>query len=311
MVKKSMSDFGKSKVRSCPVCGSKATKPFMDERIDSSKIDGFSYASRKAPEFMCFRLERCIECNLIYAPEPPSHEFLENAYSEAEYDSSDEAYYAAKTYARYIKQLCKGEFHKGTAVDIGAGSGPLLPFLEELGYQEVIGIEPSTSAIESAPVHIQSKLINSMFTEELLEGKQVSLACSFMTLEHVSDPKVLVDSIYKILVNNGKAVFVVHNESGILNRVLGSKSPIIDIEHLQLFNPQAMIYLLESVGYNNVKVKKIKNAYPISYWIKLLPIGHRFKKKLCDLLKLIKLNDVVVSIPVGNIIVSAEKANEN
>ena len=307
-----MSNFGSGNTRDCPVCGSNSTTIFMEEHIDDSKINGLSYASRKAPEFMCFRLERCNKCSLVYAPEPPSNDFLENAYSQAEYDSSSEAYYAAKTYASYLRELCKDDpLKEGAAVDIGAGSGPLLPFLEELGYQEVIGVEPSISAIESAPMHIKAKIMNSMFTQELLKGKQVSLACSFMTLEHVSDPKILVESIYKTLVDNGKAVFVVHNENGILNRVLGSKSPIIDIEHLQLFNPKAMICLLESVGYHNVKVEKINNAYPISYWIKLLPIGSGFKKKLHDFFKLIRLSDVVLSIPVGNIIVSAEKINEN
>ena len=77
MNKKHDTVFQKNKIsRNCPVCFSSLSKHFMDENYDPSKINQYTFASRKNPEFMCYELVECNVCDLVYANSPPSVEEL-------------------------------------------------------------------------------------------------------------------------------------------------------------------------------------------------------------------------------------------
>lgn len=296
--------------RSCPVCASRTHRPFADERIEQDKLNDFSYASRKQPEFMCLRLVQCLNCDVIYAPSPPEKEFLSNAYSEAAYDSGPEAKAAAISYAKALKPHLRQITNREAAVDVGAGSGPLLPWLSEQGFHPVMGIEPSRAAIEAAPPNVQAMLREGMFSQELLAGIRPSLICSFMTLEHISDPSELANTAFEVLEKNGMLAVVVHNWRAPLNRALGLRSPIIDVEHLQLFSEKSLRVLLSKAGFENIKVNTISNSYPLRYWLRLTPLPQRLKKTITRALEFIKIADLKIPIRVGNMIAVGVKIKE-
>lgn len=286
--------------RPCPVCGARASAPFADERINAEQISGLTYASRKPPEFMCLRLVRCTSCDLVYAPAPPPTEFLEEAYSEADFDSNPEALAAAKSYAAALTPHLVKLKVRNAAVDVGAGSGPLLPWLQDQGFSPVIGIEPSRTAIRAAPPDIQSMLREGMFSPEMLAGEQPSLICTFMTLEHVANPRSLADTAYRLLEDGGGFAVVVHDWRAPLNRLLGLRSPIIDIEHLQLFSPQSLSSLFERAGFTSVSIQPIRNAYSLRYWLRLTPLPAPLKSAALRLLEITGLADRTLALRVGN-----------
>lgn len=296
--------------RACPVCGAKTYVKFADEHIDPERINDFTYSSRKQPEFMCLRLVRCVRCNLVYAPNPPDRSFLAAAYADAAYDSSQEAQCAAHSYAQALASYLTPLQNKNVAIDVGAGSGPLLPWLCDIGFQTVIGIEPSRAAINAAPASIRPMLREGMFGSELLEDIKPTLVCSFMTLEHMDDPANFVTTAYNILEPGGMIALVVHNWQGLLNQILGLRSPIIDVEHLQLFNPGSVTLLLKKVGFENIKIKSICNRYPLGYWLRLTPLPASIKNRIVGTLDHIGLLDRQISLPVGNILAIAIKPLE-
>src|SRR3954471_16796217 len=90
-------------MRNCPVCGGSAVAgTALESRIEWEKLDDFAFSSRKTPEMMSWRMVRCADCDVVYAAEVPSDNTLVDAYHEADYDSVDEANYAARSYAREI-----------------------------------------------------------------------------------------------------------------------------------------------------------------------------------------------------------------
>ncbi len=293
---------GISDNRACPVCGSKEHRPFADEQIDHDKISDFSYSSRKQPEFMRLQLVECLKCSLIYSLNPPDESFLANAYADASFDSGDEAVCAAKSYANALAPYVVPLKNKNAAIDVGAGSGPLLPWLVEVGFKNVIGIEPSKAAINAAPMSVRFMLKEGMFDHQLLEGVNPSLICSFMTLEHMRNPREFVKSAFDLLEPGGMIAVVVHNWQGVLNRILGLRSPIIDIEHLQLFNPSSVTSLLEIVGFENIKVQPILNSYPIKYWLRLTPLPVSIKSVIETILKKVSLSEIKIPMRVGNLL---------
>lgn len=288
--------------RACPVCHGRSYSHFADERIDPARVGALTYASRKPPEFMCLRLVRCNTCDLVYAPTPPAEDFLHAAYTDAEFDSGPEALAAARTYANALETHLQGLAGRNAAVDVGAGSGPLLPFLQAKGFSPVIGIEPSRAAIDAAPPEARPLLREGMFSPSMLAGETPSLITSFMTLEHLPDPGAFVATAHGLLEPGGAIAVVVHDWRAPLNRLLGPRSPIIDVEHLQLFSPQALRELLLRAGFERIALKPIRNAYPIRYWLRLTPLPSAAKSFLLRLLERCGLADRTFAMNVGNML---------
>jgi hypothetical protein len=91
----------KLEIRTCPICGSSdESKVFAQANFDMSKLGEFAFASRKLPEYMHYRLIECPTCDLLYASPSLALQQLAEAYHEAAFDSSEEAHYASRTYAR-------------------------------------------------------------------------------------------------------------------------------------------------------------------------------------------------------------------
>lgn len=295
--------------RHCPVCHGHQRVAFADEHIDPKKVGSLTYASRKPPEFMCLRLVRCTSCDLVYAPSPPTESFLQAAYHVADFDSAPEAAAAAKTYAGVLAPHLAALRLRDLAVDVGAGSGVLLPRLLQQGFKKVIGIEPSRAAIDAAPEEVRSMLREGMFSSSMLEGETPSLICSFMTLEHLADPSHFTATAHRLLEPGGAIAVIVHNWRAPINRLLGLRSPIMDVEHLQLFSPRALRELLESHGFEQITLKSIRNNYPLRYWLRLMPLPGSLKKGLLTLLEKTGLADRHLSLNVGNMLAVGIKPN--
>jgi hypothetical protein len=95
----------------------------------------------------------------------------------------------------------------------------------------------------------------------------------------------------------GFMVISCHNRLSLVNRLLGEKSPIFDVEHLQVFTSQGIELLFQSLNLEIVYSKKYRNEYPLSYWLKIAPIGEKLKNFVESRKKLFKKQ---ISINVGN-----------
>ncbi|MBC7621519.1 MAG: class I SAM-dependent methyltransferase [Candidatus Saccharibacteria bacterium] len=288
--------------RVCPVCqaGSERATLFFENNIDPEKLSSFSFSSRKTPEFMAHRLVQCLVCDLVYANQPPSEEELSHAYHVADYDSADEAHDAATAYMLAMQPALRSIAHKQRALEIGTGTGVLLELLRGAGFPEVIGVEPSTAAIAAAPSHRQAWIREGMFDERDFHPASLDLICCFMTMEHVRDPKVVADAAFRLLRPGGAFITVTHNYRSLVNRALGMHSPIIDIEHMQLFSDKSIRYLFETTGFVSVTAKAFTNTYALSYWMRLAPILGRVKALAVRFTKSVGWDRLKLSVNVGN-----------
>jgi len=288
--------------RACPVCGasSDAATLFIEENIDQAKISGFSYASRKAPEYMCHRLVRCGVCDVVYVSTPPAQEDLAEAYHMAEYDSSEEAQDAALAYMKAMASVLAKLGARDSVLEIGSGTGVLLEMLAGRGFSRLVGVEPSSAAIAAAPAHRRAWLKEGIFHEADFEPQSFDLICCFMTMEHVHDPLETALSAKRLLKPGGAFVTVTHDYRSVVNRLLGRKSPIIDIEHMQIFSEKSIRALFGRCGYEDVSARPFFNTYSLSYWTRLAPLPTGLKTAAGDVLKATKLNRVKLAVNVGN-----------
>lgn len=289
--------------RPCPLCGSTdESRIFAESNIDLVKLDGFAFSSRKLPEYMHPRLLGCGQCGILYGNPVLSPGTLASAYRDADFDSGGEAHCASTTYAAHLREILPRLPDLQGALDIGTGDGAFLDALLRLGFRDVGGVEPSKAPVAAAKAHIRPLIRLGVFRPQDFSAASFSLISCFQTMEHVWDPLGLVRGAYSLLKPGGVFCMAVHNRKSVSAKLLGRRSPIFDLEHLQLFCPATGRLLLERAGFRDVIVSALWNRYPIHYWMKLLPLPDNVKRPLLAALKQSVIGKISLTLPPGNLI---------
>jgi SAM-dependent methyltransferase len=248
------------------------------------------------------RLIECPQCGLLYGSPVLSPETLADAYRDAAFDSGNEGQFASETYAREIRKIMPRLPDLNGSLDIGTGDGAFLEQLTRLGFQNAIGVEPSQAPYDAARPEIRDRIRLGLFRSEDYPPAGFSLVTCFQTMEHLWDPLEIARGVLPLLKMGGAFAIVVHNRHALSAKILGFKSPIFDIEHLQLFSPQTARSLLERAGFKRVHAASIWNRYPLYYWIKLFPLPNRIKNILLNFARNSRIGKILVALPAGNLI---------
>jgi SAM-dependent methyltransferase len=289
--------------RPCPICKKDDRSILVAEStVDQNRLDQFSFASRKLPEYMHHRLLRCERCDLLYCSPIPSANTLAQEYEVAAFDSGAEARCAASTYAKSLPWIKRHLPDAVGALDIGTGDGAFLQSLLAAGFTEVVGVEPSSAPIAAADPSVRPLIQHGVFQPGAFAERQFSIVCCFQTLEHVTDPLAICTEAWRILKPGGAIFLIVHNRQAFSARVMGRKSPIYDVEHVQLFSKTSMQNLMREAGFARTRVGVLINRYPLRYWLRLFPMRPGGKARLIRFLDAVKLGGAPISLPAGNII---------
>ncbi len=294
--------------RCCPVCGNTdESSVFAEENLRPDDLDEFAFASRKLPEYMHHRLIECPACDLLYASPLPEANALFAAYRDAAFDSVQEAGYASRTYAKLLPNITAQLPDLNGALDIGAGDGVFLGELLAAGFTNVFGVEPSAAPIRAATDKVRPLLRQDIFRPEHYQPESLSLITCFQTVEHLYDPAAMCHAAMTLLKPGGAIYLVGHDRRALSAKCLGRKSPIFDVEHLQLFSKKSIRSMLERAGFTRCTVQTILNRYPLHYWAKLLPMPRTWKPGIVSALKFLHIGNVPIPMPAGNIAAIAYK----
>ena len=295
-------------VSSCPVCGSSdQSNIFAEADFDLEKIDEFTFASRKLPEYMHYRLVDCPLCDLLYASTIMHPSLLLEAYCQASFDSAEETHYASRTYGSFLAGIIPRLPDLDGALDIGTGDGTFLEELLVKGFTCIAGVEPSEAPIAAAKDKIRPLIKNAVFMKDDFPKESFSLVTCFQALEHMPEPLETCRSIYALLKPGGAAFFICHDRRALSAKLIGLKSPIYDIEHLQLFSKKSVAFLLNKCCFVDIKIKPVFNCYPLHYWLKLFPFPRKFKRLVILIFKKIKIGYLPFFLAAGNIAVIGYK----
>ncbi len=256
---------------------------------------------------MCYTLLLCPQCDVVYACESPTGAEIGNAYHQAAYDSRAEALDAARSYERaLLPHLASMEDRRGV-LEVGTGTGVFLQRMRAQGFSGIAGVEPSRAAIEAADPGMKPYIREGVFEAADFQESSFSLIACFMTLEHVTDPALLVRDCYRLLRPGGLMACVVHNWRAWNNRVLGRRAPIIDIEHLQLFSRDSISQLFRRSKFVDIECRSFWNNYRIVYWNRLLPTPAFLKRGMDVVLHHTGIGQLRLPMNVGNLMVVARK----
>lgn len=289
--------------RTCPICRDEAVAavPHFADSYRDEDVTASSFASRKLPEYMSHAMVRCTGCDLVYVDCPPTQEVLAENYHDADYDSAEEAEHAADSYAKAIQPVLQRlQGRMADALEIGTGTAVFLARMKDAGFANVVGVEPSVAAIEAALPERKPWIREGIFVEDNFAPESFDLITCFMTLEHVREPGDLVASALRLLRPGGAFVGVTHDYRSFVNKALGVRSPIVDIEHMQLFSAASSKALLETRGFVDVEAEAFANAYKPSYWMRLFPMPAAIKRGAITAVRATPLDDVRIPFNVGN-----------
>lgn len=305
--------WGALERRSCPVCGSAddSHERFAERRASLDRRTAF--AARKEPEPVSLRLVVCPTCALLYAPAAPPAAFLARAYGEAAFEGEEEARCASESYTAAIRARLDRLPRPLRALDIGCGNGALLAALVALGFEEVVGFEPSAAAAAAAAPELRRRIRVAPFDPrsvgaELPRGS-FALVVANQTLEHVEAPLALLKAAHELLAPGGAFMSVAHDYRHWLMRLLGRGSPIIDIEHLQVFSRASLARALKAAGFERLEIEPFANRYPLRYWVRLAPLPRAVKRPLQRWLTGAgaRLGGLSLTARVGNLIAWAHR----
>ena len=193
------------------------------------------------------------------------------------------------------------------AVDIGAGDGAFLHCLLAAGFDRTVGFEPSHAPRAAAADDVRPLIRPEPFVAGVLPDEAFTLVSCLQTIEHVLDPLALCRDAARVLAPSGAMLIVCHDRRALSARILRRRSPIFDIEHVQLFSPRSVRVLLREAGFERVEVHPLRNRYPLRYWLQLAPLAARLKAAVRVSLEAVGLDRRPVSLGAGNVFAVAYK----
>lgn len=290
--------------RACPICNDGAGAVlFADAKVDAGRLDSFAFASRKNPELMHHRLVRCTGCDVVYANPAPPAAALDRAYADADFDSAVEAAHASRTYGTILDRILDRLPSRAGALDVGTGDGSFLLELQRRGFTDVTGIEPSAAPVAAADPAVRPLIRHAPFTPDAVAAASLSLVTCFQTIEHLHDPMSFCTEVAGLLRPGGALLLVAHNRCSVSSRLLGERSPIFDVEHLQLFSPRSARTMLRRAGFTRVSSRVVVNRYPLTYWLRLSPLPSSVKTALIRLAAATPVGRLLIPLPAGNMAV--------
>lgn len=248
----SINFFAKSNVQqfSCPGC-------FAKGNFEFSK-NGFSYRF-------------CDECQTLFVAPRPSDIDFQKFYEEGQstaYWATD--FYSATSEARKeklwkpkVKQLSNWLSLKGindcSVVDIGGGYGVFADCWSEVGFSEVIVIEPSATlaAICREKGHfVVQKFFESVSAGEVKtdEGKP-TVFTSFELIEHLPNPNKFLEHLSSLMVEGDMFVFSTLSCTGLDIQLLWDKSDAVHPpHHINFFSPTSIALACSRAGLQVLEV---------------------------------------------------------
>jgi ubiquinone/menaquinone biosynthesis C-methylase UbiE len=234
-----------------------------------------------------FNFCRCDSCGYVFDSPRPSFAQVSAFYSQTgKYNIwLKEERARDMLWKRRLKKLLPRSAG-GRLLDIGAGIGQFLHHAQPL-FASVVGTEVSESAVAIAKQKYGLALLAGQVEELDLPPDDFDIITLFHVLEHVPDPRMLIDRCQAILKPSGMLLIAVPNDvlawsstikklgKRLLIRPFQKFSPVLGISragasreiHLSHFTPSVLRQLLESPGLH--VVEESLDPYYVSSGVRL------------------------------------------
>ena len=291
---------------SCPICQTDGNAAELyGANFSREDLNPVVFSARRLPDRLHYRIVKCSSCGLVRADPVAAAELLAELYADSAFAYGDEVDGLKRTYGRYLDKLEKRQRRKESLLEIGCGNGFFLEQAMARGYAEVRGVEPSAAAVGRASAGVHPHIVCDLMRPGLFEADTFDVICLFQVFDHIADPLALLGECRRLLKPDGLMLFINHNVQAVSARLLKERSPIVDIEHTFLYDPETMSRLLEKCDFHIEETGRVLNTYSVYYLYHLLPVPAVLKSALLYILKASGLGRLQLRVPLGNLYVIA------
>jgi 2-polyprenyl-3-methyl-5-hydroxy-6-metoxy-1,4-benzoquinol methylase len=141
--------------------------------------------------------------------------------------------------------------------DIGCGEGIFLETLRDMGYKNLIGIEPGSIAQEYAKKHsLDIRQVTIGDCGHILEQNCINTVTMFHVVEHLTEPIRALEVVFKYMKTGARLVIETPDMSSyLLKKVQYEHEPVYS-EHVYLFDSNNIEMILKKVGFKIIKKGK-------------------------------------------------------
>ena len=292
----------------CAICRTEgnATQVYPSN-VHEDAFNPVVFSARRLPDRLHYRMVRCNTCGLVRSDPVAAPETLEQLYAQSTFDYGAEVDSIRRTYGRHLRGLDALGARKGCLLEIGCGNGFFLEEALAQGYADVRGVEPSGDALERAHPSVRNRIVCDIMRPGLFEPEQFDVVCMFQVLDHIPNPGELLDECFRVLKPGGLLLCINHNVDALSARILGERSPIVDVEHTYLYSLATMRRMFEQYQFIVRSVTSVYNTYPLRYLVRLVPLPPTVKEKALSVLDRSGAGGVTLSVPLGNLSLVAAK----
>jgi 2-polyprenyl-3-methyl-5-hydroxy-6-metoxy-1,4-benzoquinol methylase len=194
----------------------------------------------------------------------------------------------------------------GRVLDVGAGAGLFLASARSAGW-EVAGVE----IVEYGPVyakrHFDIDIMCGTLQDSNFPSGHFDVVMLQDTIEHVLDPRGLLEEVHRILRPGGAVILSTPNFDSLSRRLFGKRWALISpAEHVHLFTLRSLLWLLTATNFRPFRLETNVNISPglvhgaVSPALRLIQtMLHQVKKpSLKPLLHKFSLGDEIHSIAI-------------
>jgi SAM-dependent methyltransferase len=291
----------------CPICETLGnSKPVYSSNVNVETFNAKVFSARRLPDRQHYQWVRCNSCGLLRS-DPVLEVNLTQLYEDSSFDYSTETDGLKKTYLGLARKTLGKNVSPRSIFEVGGGNGFFLEAARDFGFEKISGVEPSHAAINAAREDVKPYLIASMMSSSVLPKNSFQIGAMFHTLDHLKDPIQTLKDCLDALESGGTFVVAVHNERSWSARLLGERSPIIDVEHTYLYSLKTGIQIFEKAGFVNVCSGAYNNNYSLAYILHLLPISRIFRKLVLGSWIGHLLTKIKIVVPLGNMWIAGVK----
>ena len=252
-------------VRECPVCDGRRVQPLHSMRFflpdDHPLTDGYDVVA-------------CVTCGGVYADTPSSQADYDRYYADSSRYSDPRTGTGAgvqawddarlETTARVVADFLPDRTTR--VVDIGCANGGLLRWFARLGFDDLLGVDPSPACVAAA-----AEIPGVEARRGTIFGLPVapaSVGCVMLShvLEHVRDVGAAVAGIRNIVSTNGTAYVEVPDATRYAE-CLAAAFQDFNVEHINHFSPTSLANVLRRGGFEveHVGQKTIEASPGVPY----------------------------------------------
>ena len=176
------------------------------------------------------------------------------------------------------------DLSKISVLDVGCGTGEILQHLDEMGFNQLTGLDLSPKMIEQAESHVPTAdLVNASIDEYVFTNSRFGLITAAFTVHHLQEPRSFFEMVDRILLPDGWFFLLEYNMASWSRRNLLGRAlslPVVPLRKaLKIKNSKALAGLdqippLFNSAHQQRTYAELIAAMPHREWYALTQVTH-------------------------------------